>query len=497
MNSLNKFYKLTLLKRCLSYFILSFLSYLYITLQHFLEIIFTFIKREISIQYLIHKVFKFTKQEILYKLNRFVIIACLISILFITYITLLKKIPNPFFFSEPLNCLLSISLLFPLNVKTLTFINKPIIISIHKRFMLSAYNTFVGRAIYHVATTLSNSDIVNKVNKKNTQPFVKEVVDLSLNHEKGVLQHKASLFKHLTHQKFPSEEFYDNYKTLCITNKVRCEPYTEVDFRTLNELGTLQQYQNQFDNSLEWIIATMDSRPSNFPNQKQSNVDFWVMLKTKFDRSMGLGYKCVYQDDKSGMDIIAHSSRGSIGLLSYDNNGNNIPITTKPITVEDVIRYNEDRSRQLTKMLTSNGVIDPSFKEGLEEIKAISAEMSGKSFNDMVIMHNKIQELLWREFQCNPSYDRSVSFIFLKEIVDTPLSLKEEAFSKVFRSHIQNKIYDLNNRQDFIDIYKAMIFAGKSIDPHFIDKLHHLHNNGIMLNKHLLPIIADLIKYGL
>jgi hypothetical protein len=60
-------------------------------------------------------------------------------------------------------------------------------------------------------------------------------------------------------------------------------------------------------------------------------------------------------------------------------------------------------------------------------------------------------------------------------------------------------MYNLDNRGDCRDVYKAMLIAYKSqVDPKIVDKLYHLHHQaGITLNTHFLHDVANLIKHGL
>lgn len=61
----------------------------------------------------------------------------------------------------------------------------------------------------------------------------------------------------------------------------------------------------------------------------------------------------------------------------------------------------------------------------------------------------------------------------------------------------EDRLYNLDKRQDLNILYKAMIIAGKEIDPQFVRKLEHIHNNGVPFNNNFINILAELIKYGL
>lgn len=66
------------------------------------------------------------------------------------------------------------------------------------------------------------------------------------------------------------------------------------------------------------LSYTIDAKPGNFPHQTQTNQDFWVCLKANFTFN-NVKFRNTYQDEKSGMDMLKHSTRGSLGLLTYDS----------------------------------------------------------------------------------------------------------------------------------------------------------------------------------
>lgn len=98
----------------------------------------------------------------------------------------------------------------------------------------------------------------------------------------------------------------------------------------------------------------------------------------------------------------------------------------------------------------------------------------------------------------HPNFTQSISFIFLNQIINQPVTSKEQIFSNVFQSKLQaNKMYNLNQRADLNELYIAFIHAGKAIDPLFIEKLKHLHHNGLVLNNSILTILSMLAKDGI
>lgn len=263
----------------------------------------------------------------------------------------------------------------------------------------------------------------------------------------------------------------------------------------VNEIGVTNEFLNNYKNII-WFFATQDVRSSSFYAANQSNVDFWVYIW----RAIGLNnISCngIYQDEKSGMDMFRHSTRGSIGLLSYDENGNNIQTTNNAITSQALVKYNLDKIRMIAAAAKADGV-EAYFTPIINQCLSICFEMQNKNIDDVFILHKQLQDKLWIEMQCDPEFKRSISFIFIKQIVTNPASLQEQAFSKVFQAHVQeDKLYNLDKKQDFSILYKAMIYAGKEVDPQFVKKLEYLHNNGLPLNNNLLSLILDALKHGL
>lgn len=370
--------------------------------------------------------------------------------------------------------------------------HKNLVNKVCMRTMISSKSFYAIRALFNTAMMLSNTEMVDKINRQNTKPFVESAVDLVLDHDKGVLQHKTAILKHTTNHRFSADDFYEYFCKKYKHDNVHWEPNTFVDCRILNEISVANEYLNIFGKDITWFYATNDQRSSTFPGAKQSNVDFWVYIT----RVMGIN-KTTYQDEKSGTDIFRHSTRGSIGLVSFDENGSNIQTMSKPITCSDIITHNLDRLESFKRYLKDNNLLNEIFAETYTKGKLLCYEMQDKPFNEVLKLHKELQNILWKEIQCNPVVDRSLSFVFLKQIVTHPVSSREEVFSQVFRANIkEDKLYFLDKKQDFNALYKAMIYASKEIDPEFVKKLEHLHANGVIFNNNFLNVLADLIKNG-
>ena len=360
------------------------------------------------------------------------------------------------------------------------------------RSMMQGHSSHVTRAAYYCLTTFTNSDMLNQITPKNHRPLAKRLAALSLDHETGAMQHKTAFLKHMTNHKFPVDDFMVPFVEKIESSIVKWEPNTHSDLRILNELPILKEYHDNYHSDIEWLLCTMDVRPANFPYQKQSNQDFWCMVKTKADRSMGLGYKCVPQDAKSGMDVFRHSSRGTLGLLTYDQDGNNNQITTDPITKETLIDYNLDRLKSLKVVLKTDSIAK--HDDLLNDYKKLLAENPENIFG----AHKIIQNGLWTDIQRDPSFNRSVSLIFIKQTNYEPLPPEGKAFELRFKFLLGNKLYNLDKTQDCRDIYKAMLVAYKeTVDVKIAEKLYHLHGSGITLTPQFIQDIANILKHGI
>jgi len=337
---------------------------------------------------------------------------------------------------------------------------------------------------------------VNNTTKNNRLPLTKPLVDLSLDHKQGVMQHKTAVLTHMIRHKFTTEELYGIYQEL-YTTKLKIEPNTTTDLRILNEIPVIHEYMSNYQDNIEWVLATVDSRPASFPYQKQENQDFWVMLTAKGDRAMGLGYKCVPHDEKSGMDMFKHSSRGSLGLLTFESNTNtDIQIMTKSISKDDLVNlYDQNHLDMLTQALKNDKLYD-AFKGTLLDCDTL---LKGKS-GDPLLTHKLYQNSLWDNIQRDPRFTRSVSMILTKEVTFEPMSPNLKAFHDRFINHLgENRLYNLDRPQDFKDIYRAMLRSYKeTVDDKLVDKIHHLHHTaGIKFSPHFLYEVASMIKHGL
>lgn len=304
---------------------------------------------------------------------------------------------------------------------------------------------------------------------------------------------KKMILKHISNQQYPGSYFYEPYRKLTKYNNITYEDNALTDFRVNNELVSLNEYLSCFDKDISNIHATLDKPLAMTFKTSQPNVDFIV----KLDHMFGLRKAITYQDDKSGMDMFKHSTKGSIGVVYYDQNGNNIQMTSNPIEMSNLLLYNQHRIKMIEETLMNEGIYE-NFKGTLKNAHNICTKMETEKFDVFCASHYELQTLLWKEIQCHSTFQSSLSFVFLKQVINEPLTPKEHAFSKTFQSQLQaDKLYNLNKKGDMQEFYRAFIYAGKEIDPQFINKLQHLHNNGLTLTMDILNILSKLVKEGL
>jgi hypothetical protein len=328
----------------------------------------------------------------------------------------------------------------------------------------------------------------------------KALVAFSLDDTKGVVQHKSTIRKHMINHKFYADDFFVPFSTLHDVPKFTWVPDARTDVRVLNEIRVIYEYYQTYHESIVSIEATMDMIPGNFTHQVQTNQDYLIKLFTFGN----VKFRHTYQDEKSGMDMFRHSTRGSIGLLTYDSaTGANVQMTRDPITPEKLIEYNSKRLSGITEGLKNDGILNESFNLVLGQchtrVKSFD-NIDLKNPQDIFDMHNGIQQELFHKIQRHPAYNRSISFIFTKHVeYPSYLDPEFEAFAVRFKSLLGATMYDLDSSQDRKDIFKAMLIAYKTeVDPKVLEKLQYLqHGAGISFNVHFLQDIATLIKHGL
>jgi hypothetical protein len=388
------------------------------------------------------------------------------------------------------------------NRSTTIFASKQYYYKVIKRTMMLGGRVLnhVARTAYYTASTLTNDDWIHSISKNSHQPLVNNIVEMSLDSFQGIPQHKTKLVKSIINHQFPSEQVHQSFQEYLLKNTeinpliVKNEPHTLVDCRFMNELPAVKELLSRYYKDIDWLLLTNDARPANFPHQHQPNQDFWVMVKTKMDNAMGLGYKCVNHDEKSGMDMF-HSTRGTLGILTYEQNGVLVPFTKAPINLTD---HNSGSIKNIRSVYNTKNNY-PIIDEQLLKYKLQFENLLKNTNNNLITLQEQYQKFLWESFQLNPNNERSISLIFAKEVLYQPFSEKQERFANHFKSLLADKVYDLDQRGDCQQIYKAMLIAYKeNVDANIIKKLHYLNKDiDIEFNVHFLHYTAKWIKDGL
>jgi hypothetical protein len=285
----------------------------------------------------------------------------------------------------------------------------------------------------------------------------------------------------MTNHRFYAEDFLEPFIDYPVGN-FTWPANVLIDVRITKELPVYYELYKKYGSTIESTVATLDSQPSNFPHQVQTNQDFWLKLKAAITLD-NVTFRDTYQDEKSGMDMLKRKTRGSIGLLTYDSAGNNVQITTKPISSLDLILYNKERYEGI-----KNALVRDAFK-------GIDQTIPKNIFH----IHDTIQQYLWNNFQRHPKYNRSVSFVFTATVDYSQATGKQQAFEAHFGSLLQDKVYNLDSIADRKTVFNAMLTAyHKEVDSQILKKLQHYNQGtGISLSSHFVQTIERLINHGI
>lgn len=377
----------------------------------------------------------------------------------------------------------------------------------HKRSMMSGKSVYAARAAYHCLSAITNQNVMDNTFKSDYNAFIDSAITLSLNHATGTIQHKSAFMRHLITHKFQGKVFYSSFcKKTGIQNITSVDGNT--DMRVMNELPVIQIYHNTFKKGIENIQANHDNVIGNFHAQKQTNQDFNVTIKSMFERITRplsiLNNALIIRphDEKAGMGMFKHATRGTLGMLTYDSkNGMNVQVTSSPLEITKLISYDKTHLLAVKDSLyTDNCYVEDIhgylFKNALDILKA-----PGKTFEEQQHTHKLYQQFMWDNFHSNPNYNRSISFIFPTSVEYNHFSENDPrfmAFRDQFCSLLHHKMYDLNKQNDCKDITFAMLRAYKeTVDPKIIDKLQHLnHVAELTFNTKFILDLANMIKQG-
>jgi hypothetical protein len=337
--------------------------------------------------------------------------------------------------------------------------------------------------------------------KTNNNALMENLVELSINHNMGVIQHKSAFIRHLITHRFEGPIMYGLFGSRIQINNIVCVP-GNTDSRIINEFPVIQEYYQQFKPRITSIQANIDNQVGNFYAQKQTNQDFWVNIRTAFDNAT-IPKLIRPHDEKSGMGMFKHATRGTVGLLTYDTaTEENIQIMSDTFTLNNLLDLDKKHLLSVINSMVHDNIFDKDIHNPFKKQAENILNNSGSSFIEKQQAHRDYQQFMWDNFHTNPSYPRSISFIF-PVVVDYNNPSEQDPrfgnFSEKFISLLGDKLYDLNKRGDCEAISKAMMVAYKdTVDPKIIEKLQHLqHTANITFNSKFLEDLASMIKHGI
>jgi hypothetical protein len=342
-----------------------------------------------------------------------------------------------------------------------------------------------AKSTFHCLQAICAQEVVDKISRTNHESLIEALYDYALDHNKGIVQLKGALLHSMFRQKYSLEDFNKVHLKKNPGTKAVFAANVSSDFRIFAELPVIVAYESTFKCNIKNILLTGDSMPTKFLKQKQSNPDAIVEIISTH------GFKQTYQDVKSGADIIKHTTRGSLGIITYDHNQQVFPFTGGDL---DLKRFNYSREygirSSLTEVLDKNASM--AFEVTLDKVIEIL-----KTEQSILVQNNNIQTILWNDIQCHPHYKRSVSFIFTPTISVSPSDLRFELYKNKFCASLSDRMYDLNKTQDRKDIFTAMLKAYYEVDPKFVQKLEYYHRSmNLDIDKLFLQCLAQVIKEG-
>lgn len=360
-----------------------------------------------------------------------------------------------------------------------------------------AYWSHISRSAYYALHTIFKDTSVASIHKNDLTPLANALSDLSIDHQQGVIQHKTSIVSSILSQKFPLSSMYNSLKNK-VNSKIDLGTNPLVDSRVMSELPLAEELLGRYDDDINKILVTGDTLQGDFPYQKQTNQDFWVSVFPKgstIDRILGLTPIVRPHDVKSGMDMFRHSTRGSLGLLTFtENSEHSIQTMNKEISVSKLLQeFDSMHLNMLSQALKTDGLF-PKYQKLLISLE--NDIIAGSSLDS----HNKYQQVLWDHIQLDPEFKRTISFIFAKRITYTPLSERAQAFHDSFISKLNttkpNKVYDLNKISDRREIFNAMLLAFReTTDSKILQKIKYLEQHiQLGFTREFLNITNQLYK---
>lgn len=302
------------------------------------------------------------------------------------------------------------------------------------------------------------------------------MVDLSLDHNQGVMQNKTAVARILFGgTTFPSEEVIPYAINKLNLQRIYYEK-SQVDVRVFNEIPIIPFLADTYKDRL-WFSVTCDTHnyPFKFHSKIQANVDFVIGIQSNQNIP-----KYIPHDAKAGVDCVSHTTRGYVGLISYDEHNNEIPVTSKTL---DLREFNTKRLQR----------IETQIGKKLDKLMGIHRKYEDVPYYPPEI-NAQIQQELVKHIQYDSNFDRTVSLVETVKINSRPTSDKEKAFEFYFKSLLEGRSYNLDKIPDRQKVAKAMLQAYYKVEgTKGFDRLQHLSSQ-VQMDTRFLHVLAATIK---
>lgn len=367
--------------------------------------------------------------------------------------------------------------------------------------MMSSRCLYAGRAIFYGYQALTNDRIMKTPTKNVAKELAKTSAIYAMDSRQGIAQQKEAVMTHIITQSFNIDDIF------CVLKQfIPCLTYDSdltVDLRVLKEIPVILELYLKYKIDITNIHITGDKFVTKFSFKTQVNPDTLVTIKTKqpevgdiIDNIFKLKTKTIPLDEKGGMGMFENVTKGTMGLITYDINFNNVQVTNEPITSRTLLEYNIKRLNGISNGLKHDFLDTTPYKPIFNKYRPLLVEALDtyqKNYPKVFLLHDTIQNELWSQIQCDPNYNRSISLLFIKQVEEPEYNPQFDAFHKEFVSLLGDKFYNLDKRGDRQEITRAMLLAyNKQVDPLLLKKLHYLqHEAKISFNSIFLQ---DLLK---
>lgn len=181
--------------------------------------------------------------------------------------------------------------------------------------------------------------------------------------------------------------------------------------------------------------------------------------------------------------MFKHSTLGSLGLLVFDENSQNIQTMRHEVTEKNLFEYNKIRLKSLTEYVEMENL----SKFFLASIQSCYQELDNYNREKFIFeINSAIEDILFHDIQRHPLFPRSISFVFLhKTNFNDQLAIGDGSAESYYRfqfdlrAGLQDKIYDLNKLGDRKEFYSVLLKSYKNVDPSIKDKFLSLKEKGL------------------